>query len=37
MIDRIFRFGSIKASELMVPAGRVVSFPVTASVDEVIE
>lgn len=37
MIDRIFRFGSIKASDLMVPVERVISFPVTASVDEVIE
>ncbi|MCJ7823407.1 MAG: CNNM domain-containing protein, partial [Anaerolineales bacterium] len=37
MIDRIFRFGVIKASDLMVPFDRVISFPVTASVDEVIE
>ena len=37
MMDGIFRFGTRRARELMVPMDRVVSFPVTASVDEVIE
>lgn len=36
IIDRIFRFKSVDARELMVPRERVVSFPVTASVGEVI-
>ncbi len=36
IIDRIFRFRGIDARELMVPRERVVSFPVTASVGEVI-
>ncbi len=36
IIDRIFRFRSVNARELMVPRERVVSFPVTASVGEVI-
>ncbi|MBN2071875.1 MAG: HlyC/CorC family transporter [Candidatus Krumholzibacteriota bacterium] len=37
MIDKVFRFGMIKASDLMVPASEVISFPVTASIDEVVE
>ncbi|MBN2184224.1 MAG: DUF21 domain-containing protein [Candidatus Krumholzibacteriota bacterium] len=37
IIDRVFRFGMIKASDLMVAVDRVVSFPVTASVEDVIE
>lgn len=36
IIDRVFQFGSVTARDLMVPMGHVVSFPVTASVDEVI-
>ena len=36
IIDRVFRFGSVQAKHLMIPAERVVSVPVTASVDEVV-
>ena len=36
IIDRVFRFGEVRARDLMVPMERVVSFPITASVDEVI-
>lgn len=36
IIDRVFRFGSVRARDLMAPMDRVVSFPVTASVDEVV-
>jgi CBS domain containing-hemolysin-like protein len=36
IIDRIFRFRNVRASDLMVPRDHVVSFPVTASVGEVI-
>ncbi len=36
IIDRVFRFGHVLARDLMVPMERVVSFPVTASVDEVV-
>jgi putative hemolysin len=36
MIDRILRFRKVTAGELMVTIDRVVSFPVTASVEEVI-
>jgi len=36
IIDRVFRFESIRAKDLMIPAERVVSIPVTASVDEII-
>ncbi len=36
IIDRVFRFGQVTVRDLMVPMERVVSFPVTASVDEVI-
>lgn len=36
IIDRIFRVKSVDARELMVPSERVVSFPVTASLGEVI-
>ena len=36
IIDRVFRFESVRARDLMVPAHRVVSIPSTASVDEVV-
>ena len=36
IIDRVFRFESVQAKHLMIPMERVVSVPVTASVDEVI-
>ncbi len=36
VIDRVFRFESVRARDLMIPMERVVSIPVTASVDEVI-
>ena len=36
IMDRVFRFESIRAKDLMIPAERVVSIPVTASVDEVV-
>ena len=36
IIDRVFRFESVRAMDLMIPMERVVSIPVTASVDEVI-
>lgn len=37
MIDGVFSFGTRRAHELMIPMEGVVSFPVNASVDEVIE
>ena len=37
IIDRVFRFDSVKAKDLMIPMDRVVSFPATALVEEVIE
>ncbi len=37
MIDGVFSFGTRLARELMIPMDGVVSFPVNASVDEVIE
>jgi putative hemolysin len=37
MIDGVFGFGKRRARELMVPIRDVVSFPVNASVDEVVE
>ena len=37
MIDGVFSFGTRRARELMIPMENVVSFPVNASVDEVIE
>ena len=37
MIDGVFSFGTRRARELMIPIANVVSFPVNASVDEVIE
>lgn len=37
MIDRVFNFGVLTAGEMMIPMDEVVSFPVTASVDEVID
>jgi putative hemolysin len=36
IIDRVFRFESVQAKHLMIPMERVVSVPLTASVDEVI-
>jgi len=36
MIDRVFQFGVVRVGDLMIPMEDVVSFPVTASVDEVI-
>ena len=36
IIDRVFRFESVRAMDLMIPMERVVSIPVTASVDEVV-
>jgi len=36
IIDRVFQFGTVTVRDLMVPMAHVVSFPVTASVDEVI-
>jgi putative hemolysin len=36
VIDRVFRFESVRARDLMIPMERVVSIPVTASVDEVV-
>ena len=37
MIDGVFSFGARRVRELMIPMEGVVSFPVNASVDEVIE
>jgi len=37
MIDRVFGFSSTRVGELMIPMRDVISFPVTASVDEVVE
>jgi CBS domain containing-hemolysin-like protein len=37
IIDRVFGFQRVHARDLMVPIDRIVSFPVTASVEEVIE
>ena len=37
IIDRVFNFAGVKVKELMVPFEQVVSFPLSASVDEVIE
>ncbi len=36
VIDRVFRFESVLVRDLMIPMERVVSIPVTASVDEVV-
>jgi putative hemolysin len=36
IIDRVFRFESVRANDLMIPMERVVSVSVAASVDEVI-
>ncbi len=36
VIDRVFRFESVRVRDLMIPMARVVSIPVTASVDEVV-
>jgi CBS domain containing-hemolysin-like protein len=37
MIDGVFEFGTRRARDLMIPIESVVSFPVNASVDEVIK
>jgi putative hemolysin len=37
IIDRVFNFQGITARDLMIPFERIVSFPLSASVDEVIE
>ena len=37
MIDGVFSFGTRHAGDLMIPMDSVVSFPVNASVDEVVE
>ncbi len=37
IINRVFEFGKVRAGELMIPFDRVVSVPVTASIDQVIE
>ena len=37
IINRVFEFGRVRAGELMIPFERVVSVPVTASIDQVIE
>jgi putative hemolysin len=37
MIDGVFSFGKKRVRELMIPMDDVISFPVNASVDEVIE
>jgi len=36
VIDRVFRFENVRVRDLMIPMERVVSIPVTASVDEVV-
>jgi CBS domain containing-hemolysin-like protein len=37
IIDRIFNFSKLRVGQLMIPWSNVISFSVTASVDEVIE
>ena len=37
IIDRVFEFGKVRARELMIPFDRVVSIPVTASIEQVVE
>jgi putative hemolysin len=37
IINRVFAFGEVRAKELMIPFERVVSVPVTASIDQIIE
>jgi len=37
IIDSVFSFGTRSVGELMVPIENVITFPVTASIDEVIE
>ncbi|OQX85088.1 MAG: hypothetical protein B6D63_03025 [Candidatus Latescibacteria bacterium 4484_7] len=37
IMDRIFSFESVKLRDVMIPADRVVSFPVNSTVDEVVE
>jgi putative hemolysin len=37
IIDRVFNFGRVQAKELMVPMDRVVGFPVSSSIDQVVE
>ena len=36
VIDRVFRFENVRVGDLMIPMARVVSIPLTASVDEVV-
>ena len=36
-MDRVLKFERVSIKDIMVPAEKVVTFPVTASVDEVIE
>ena len=37
IIDRVFNFKGVSARELMIPFDRVVSFPLSASVEEVVD
>ncbi|HSG26916.1 MAG TPA: CNNM domain-containing protein, partial [Candidatus Krumholzibacterium sp.] len=37
MIDKVFQFRVVKVRDLMIPMSKVVSFPVSAPVDKVIE
>jgi CBS domain containing-hemolysin-like protein len=37
IIDRVFNFQGVTAGDLMIPFERVVSFPLSASVEEVVE
>lgn len=37
IINRVFQFGTVRARELMIPFERVISIPVTASIDQVVE
>ena len=37
IIDRVFNFQGVTAGDLMIPFDRVVSFPISASIDEIIE
>ncbi len=37
IINRVFAFGSVRAKEIMIPFERVVSIPVTATIEQVVE
>jgi putative hemolysin len=37
IIDRIFNFGRVQVKELMVPMERVIAFPVSSSIEQVVE